>query len=148
MLCATIRFAYNTDVDLCCTCCPALLPCMRHHLLFLGDPCFTTTAPGERWSCMPGWHVSMQRPPVVHASSYCKVFCKDYLLVPWKGLLQSELQPQHGLVHEFFEYASWVITCCACPPSSALLGRIDSLLKEQCQEACLNTATLQYRHPL
>jgi hypothetical protein len=41
--------AYNTDVDLCCTSYPALLPCMRHHLMFLGGLCFATAAPpGER----------------------------------------------------------------------------------------------------
>jgi hypothetical protein len=72
--------AYNTDVDLCCTCCPALLPCMRHHLLFLGDPCFTTTAPGERWICMHWWNVSMQfsrlwHMPAVAANSSANTIC-------------------------------------------------------------------------
>jgi hypothetical protein len=69
--------AYATDVDLCCPALACLLLCVRHQLPFLGGPCFTTTAPGECWSRMHWWHVSMQRPPVVHASSCCKPFCKN-----------------------------------------------------------------------
>jgi hypothetical protein len=48
---------------------------MRHWLPFLGGLCFTTTAPGKRWSCIHWLNVSTQRPPAVHASSCCKLFC-------------------------------------------------------------------------
>jgi hypothetical protein len=69
----------------------------------------------------------------------------EYLLVPWKGFLQLELPQQHGAVYESIDCASWVITCCTCPPSSALLHYqhccTTALLKEQCREACLNTST-------
>jgi hypothetical protein len=114
---------------------------MRHHLLFLGGSCFTTATPGERWSCMHWWNVGMQRPPVTPASSCCKLFCKTTCWSHGKGCCSLNCNLSMDSL-DSFEYASWVITCCACPPSCALLGRIDSMLKEQCYEACLNTCEI------
>jgi hypothetical protein len=73
-----------------------------------------------------------------HAAAACgtcqqllQTLPQDYLLVPWKGLLHSELPQQHGLVYESIDEASCVIiTCCACPPSSSLLLRIYSTAEE------------------
>jgi hypothetical protein len=52
LLHAMVYSLHTTSLSTCDwhMCCPALLLCMRHQLLFLGGPCFTTTAPGERWS--------------------------------------------------------------------------------------------------
>jgi hypothetical protein len=126
--CTQQLVTHDTIVNLCLThvlSCPALLPCMRHHQPFLCGPCFTTAAPGERWRCMHLWHVSMKLPLTCGACQQLLLtLLHEYMLVPWKGFLQLELPQQHGLVYESIDCTSWVITCCACPPSSALLGRI------------------------
>ena len=88
MLLHAIKYSLHTTLLPTCasyTCCPALRLYTRHHLPFLGGPCFATTAPGERWSCMHWWHVSMQPPYVVHASSCCKLSCMSTCWSHGKG---------------------------------------------------------------
>jgi hypothetical protein len=77
--------AYRVDVDLCCPALPCLAPVHAPSTAIPWRPCFTTTAPGERWSRMHWWHVGMQRPPVVPASSCCKLFCKTTCWSHGKG---------------------------------------------------------------
>jgi hypothetical protein len=71
---------------------------MRHHLLFLGGPCFTTTAPGERWSCrgeMSACSGRLWRMPAVSVNSSAGL-----LACPMKWLLHFELPQQHWVDYE------------------------------------------------
>ena len=125
--------ACNTDVQLCCTRCPALpCPCacaiICRSFVVLALPQQQQVSIGV--ACIGGMLACSRRlwrmPTIVANPSV------GHLLVPWKGLLYSEL-PQQGVVYESIDYACRSITHCPCLARSALLGRTNN--KEHCHEA-------------
>jgi hypothetical protein len=140
-------------VQLCCPALPCFFPCtcaiiccslvahalqQQHHQVSVGVACI--------W-----WSVSMKLAACGTCQQLLQTLMQNYLLVPWKRWLHSELAQQHGSVYESIDCASWVITCCTCPPSSALLGRAGSHLPEQCHGAYFehfhNTRQPLQHHP-